>query len=453
MIHPARVTTLAARPERRGRWVLYWMQQAQRTRQNHALEHAVGEANARGLPLLVGFGLTNAYPDANLRHYAFMLQGLRDVARELDERGIRLVVRRGSPDDVALGLAEHAALVVCDVGYLRHQKAWRRRVAEQAECTVVAVETDVVVPVEQASDKREYAARTLRPKIEKLWDQHLQRLVRRRPQLDSRRLRVIGDLDLEHPELDVDRSVLPVRRFTGGSREAERRLRAFIRSRLEGYAGARNEPAAWHVSLLGPYLHFGQISPVDVALRVRNAGTGSEADVAALLEQLIVRRELAANYVHFTPDYDRWSALPDWAKKTLTRHAKDRRPRLYDRKTLDAAQTHDPYWNAAMRELVHTGYMHNTLRMYWAKKILEWSPRPEQALRTTIELNNRYFLDGRDPSSYANVWWCFGLHDRPWAERPIYGSVRSMTAAGLERKYDMDAYQAAVEELVRAESG
>ena len=451
MIHPARLRILAERPDRRGRFVLYWMQQAQRTRENHALEHAVELANARELPLVVGFGLTDDYPGANARHYAFMLQGLREVARELAERRIRFVVRRGSPDAVCLALAEHAAVVVSDVGYLRHQRAWRERVAKDAECPVIAVESDVVVPVEQASDKREYAARTLRPKIRRLWDEHLTRLKRRPVAVDGRKLRVASDVDLDAPELDLDESVPPVRRFTGGASEARKRLRAFVRSRLDGYAEERSEPAAFRVSMLSPYLHFGQISPVDAALSVRDSNSGTEADAGALLEELIVRRELAANYVWFEPNYDRFSALPDWAKKTLRKHAKDARPVLYDRNALEAAKTHDEHWNAAMREMIFTGYMHNTLRMYWAKKILEWSKSPEQALETTIALNNRYFLDGRDPSSYANVWWCFGLHDRPWGERPVYGTVRSMTAAGLERKFDMAAYHAAVEDLVRAE--
>ena len=204
-------------------------------------------------------------------------------------------------------------------------------------------------------------------------------------------------------------------------------------------------------SLLSPYLHFGQISPVEIALRVRRASAGSARDRAAYLEELIVRRELAVNFVHFNDRYDRYDSLPAWARATLEAHRRDPREHRYSRSQLEAAQTEDRYWNAAMREMRHTGYMHNRMRMYWGKKILEWSPTPEAAYATVLHLNNRYFLDGRDANSYANVAWIFGLHDRPWPERPVFGKVRSMTAGGLERKFDMAGYLYLVERLVAAE--
>jgi deoxyribodipyrimidine photo-lyase len=229
-------------------------------------------------------------------------------------------------------------------------------------------------------------------------------------------------------------------------------LRAFVRGRLQGYALERSEPKAWHVSELSPYLHFGQIGVTRIARAVRDGDAGSDEDARTYLEELVVRRELATNYVWFEEDYDRWSALPEWARRTLRQHAKDRREHVYGDKELVACATHDARWNAAMREMVHTGYMHNTLRMYWAKKILEWSESPQIAFERALALNNRYFLDGRDPSSYTNVAWCFGLHDRPWGERPIYGTVRSMTLAGLERKFDMDGYERAVDALVERET-
>ncbi len=178
-----------------------------------------------------------------------------------------------------------------------------------------------------------------------------------------------------------------------------------------------------------------------------------DEDRRSYLEALIVRREPAANFVNYNDDYDRYSCVPGWARATLERHRGDQRPALHEREQLEAAGTRDRYWNAAMREMVHTGFMHNTMRMYWAKKILEWSKTPEEAFATALHLNNKYFLDGRDPNSYANVAWTFGLHDRPWPERPGFGTVRSMNARGLERKFNMQAYLDAVDGRVDAERG
>jgi deoxyribodipyrimidine photo-lyase len=457
MVEDTRCTRLNERDQRRGRYVLYWMQQSQRASFNPALEYAIGVANRAGLPVLVAFGLIDDYPEANLRHYRFMLEGLREVGAGLAERRIKFVVRRGAPGHVAVALAQDAALVVCDRGYLRHQRTWRQDVAARVSCAVIQVEGDLVVPLEAASDKIETAARTLRPKLHRRWDEYLTPLEDATIRLSSLDL-PIDSLDLADIEgvlgrLKLDRSVPPVRRLRGGTTEARRRLCEFLGAKLDGYAEGRSEPAAFQCSLLSPYLHFGQISPVQIALAVRDAKNGADADRRAYLEELIVRRELAANFVRFEPRYDDYAGLPGWARATLDAHRVDPRPHVYPREQLESARTHDRYWNAAMREMVHTGFMHNYMRMYWGKKILEWTPDPETAFQTTLYFNNRYFLDGRDANSYANVAWIFGAHDRPWPERPVFGKVRSMTAAGLERKFDMAAYLRAVEALVDAEGG
>jgi len=451
-VHEARVRPVNDRPPRAGRFVLYWMQQSQRAACNHALEHAVARANALGLPLRVGFGLTDGYPEANARHYRFMLEGLRETAAALAGRGIPLVARRGSPDAVALALARGAAEIVCDRGYLRHQRDWRREVAAHAACPVVEVEADAVVPVALASSKAEWAARTIRPRIHAHLDEMLVGapalpLLRTGGDAAARGL-ALDDVDGLLARLAIDRGVPPVPHlFRGGTREARRRLAAFVAGPLRGYGDGRarlEQPAVSHLSM---YLHFGQISPVEVALAARGA-RGARAGAAAFLEELIVRRELALNFVARNPTYDRWDAIPAWARATLARHARDpRRPR-YRRAQLERAATGDRYWNAAMRDMRYTGYLHNRMRMYWGKKILEWTDEPERAHALALALNNRYFIDGRDASSYANVGWIFGLHDRPWGERPIYGTVRSMTAAGLERKGDMPAFVAAVDARV-----
>ena len=433
-------------------YVLYWMQQSQRTECNHALEYAIDQANKLGKPLVVGFGLMDDYPEANARHYAFMLQGLAEVEQNLRARKIKFVIRHGSPDEVALTLGQNAALVIADRGYLRHQKLWRKKLAQALNRRVVQIETDVLVPVETVSDKREYAARTLRPKLHKLWPEYLKPLASSAPEKSSLNLELKSDFDLTRIDqilntLKLDCSVGPVKRFQGGYSAARRLLNRFVKKNLDGYAEQRSEPAAQQSSMLSPYLHFGQIAALEIALAVQTAQDGIESDAASYLEELIVRRELAINYVQFELDYDKYRALPEWAQKTLAKHKPDPRPHRYTRAQLEAAATHDPYWNAAMQEMLKTGYMHNTLRMYWGKKILQWCRTPEYAFRLALELNNKDLLDGRDPNSYANIGWCFGLHDRPWPEREIFGTVRSMTASGLERKYDMAAYVAWTEGL------
>ena len=444
MIEETRILALNDLPPQAGDYVLYWMQASQRTGFNHALERAVVLANELNLPAVVCFGLMDDYPEANERHYAFMLQGLADVQAKLKRRGIAFVVRHGAPAQAAIELARKAAIVVCDRGYLRHQRRWRDEVADRAGRRVEQVESDVVVPVEEASQKQEFAARTLRPKILRLRDKYtvpLRPVKLRSPSLE---LRIKSDIDVTNPQtalskLKLDRAVGCVRSFVGGEVEAQRRLKQFVAKKLATYADGRREPSAGGTSTLSPYLHFGQISPVDIALRVQQSDAPTE-DREAFLEELIVRRELAVNFVHFALDYDRFDGLPDWARKTLSEQSRDRRYQLYSRGQLEAAATHDPLWNAAQREMNATGFMQNSLRMYWGKKILEWKATPQEAFDDVLYLNNKYFLCGRDPASYANVGWVFGLHDRPWQRRPIFGTVRYMNESGLNRKYDMEAY-------------
>ena len=448
MLHSERIQSLNETAERsNGRYVLYWLQQAQRVASNHALALAIDLANERGLPLVVAFGLMDDYPEANRRHYAFMLEGLAEVARELESRRLRFVLRHGSPDQVALDLAADAAVLVCDRGYLRHQRAWRQNVAERAGCRVVQVESDVVVPVEVASQKAEFGARTIRPKIERQRDHFLAALELPNAETSASGLDLAGDFDPADVDgtlarLKLDTTVGRVERFKGGASEARRRLELFIEEKLNGYADGRNEPVARQCSELSPYLHFGQISPLDLAIAAKKAKGVGQEDRASFLEELIVRRELAMNFVAFTPDYDQFSMLPDWAKKTMAEHGNDQREYVYSEKQLEAGETHDPYWNAAMREMRVSGYMHNYMRMYWGKKIIEWSKSHDEAFATTLRLNNRWFLDGRDPASFANVGWLFGLHDRAWTERPVFGKRRYMNANGLKRKFDIDAYVA-----------
>lgn len=453
-IQKERIQQLNGRAIRQGEYVLYWMQQSQRAECNHALEYSIDFANRLDLPVLVVFGLMDDYPDANARHYRFLLEGLKDVQRSLAERGIKMGVRHGHPVEVALEAGNKAAVIICDRGYMKHQKDWRRQVVDEADCRVVQVESDVVVPVEVVSGKAEYAARTIRPKIQKHVDRFLVELKPCSVNKGSLHL-PFDNLNLEDTDqvlenLKIDRSVAPVSAiFRGGSSQAKKHFQAFLDNRLSHYSENRNQPQTDDTSYMSMYLHFGHISPIYLALQVKQLETAPEENRSDFLEELIVRRELACNFVHYTDDYDSFSSIPDWCRKTLEEHRGDEREYIYTSEQLENAETHDEYWNAAMNEMRVTGYMHNYMRMYWGKKILEWSSNAEQAFQTALALNNKYFLDGRDPNSYANVAWIFGLHDRPWRERPVFGKVRYMSASGLERKCDIEGYVRKVEMLIR----
>ena len=351
-------------PEEKGAYVLYLLQQANRARFNPALEYAIEEANRLGLPVVACFGLLdgkNGFPEANARHYAFLLQGLAEAKAGLEKRGIAFIMRRASPAEVAIDLAKEAALLVLDRGYLAIQKQWYGQIQRQVKRRIVQVEGDVVVPVETASGKHEFAARTLRPKLNRLWDPFIEDLKARPVKHEAKGLGLTGEIDVSDPDtvladMTLDREVGPVKRFVGGEGEARKRLKAFLKGGFEGYGAGRNKPEAAAASHMSPYLHFGQISPVEIALAIREAKAGDDDDRGAYLEELIVRRELAMNHVFYTAGYDSYDkAVPDWARKTLAEHADDERPHRYTEKQLAAGETHDHYWNAAMREMRETG--------------------------------------------------------------------------------------------------
>jgi deoxyribodipyrimidine photo-lyase len=451
MIQPERIKFLNQKAIKKGDYVLYWMQAAQRGECNHALEYAILKANELGVPVLVYFGLTDRLPEANQRHYFFMLEGLREVRMSLKERGIRMAVCCNSPERGAIEFSRQACLVVTDRGYLRVQREWRQAAAQGCDCLVVQVESDVIVPVETASPKEEYAAATIRPKIKKQWAAFLTPLREHEPQKDSLAL-TFDSLDLGDPEkviirLNIDRSVGPVNTLHGGTSAARHHLDMFLKQKLNDYPEQRNDPNRDVLSNMSPYLHFGQISPLFIALEVMK--TGSPAS-EAYLEELIIRRELSMNFVFYNPHYDNYPGLPEWARKTLAEHQKDPRQYLYSLEDLEQARSHDPYWNAAQLEMVHTGKMHGYMRMYWGKKILEWTETPQQGFRFALYLNNKYELDGRDPNGFTGTAWCFGKHDRAWAERPIFGKIRYMNANGLKRKFDADAYVKKIRQITSA---
>ena len=400
---------------------------------------------------MVYFGLTESFPRGNSRHYRFMLEGLRETKKKLEEKGVRLIVARCEPPAGAIELAGRASLLVLDRGYLRIERRWRRLAVEEVEIPVYQVEDNVLVPVEEASDKEEYAAYTLRPKIKDQWGR-FKGSTETEPMKRSSLDLGVSLTDISSAEVDTilegmsfEDEVEAQASFRGGGDRGKERLSNFIDEKLDRFGELRNDPSRDFLSSMSPYLHFGQISPIYIVSQVEEAGGPGKDDY---LEELVVRRELSMNFVHYNDSYDQYgSILPDWARETLREHRRDKRDYVYGLEEFERAETHDPYWNAAQMEMVKTGKTHGYMRMYWGKKILEWSEDPETAYETALYLNDKYELDGRDPNGFAGVAWCFGKHDRAWQEREIYGKVRYMNANGLERKFDVQSYVKRVKNL------
>jgi deoxyribodipyrimidine photo-lyase len=419
--------------------VLYWMSRDQRVEDNWALLHAQDVALAHGVPLVVVFCLVREFLGAGRRQFAFMLDGLKAVSRGLEKKGIGFVLLEGAACDVLPPFVVQwdVASLITDFDPLRIKRAWLERVAASVACPVDQVDAHNIIPAWLVSPKREYGAYTLRPKVQRLLSEFLTPFPTLLPERAARRVAVGSP---EWGAVPGDRAVPEVPGVVGGSAAAHGVLERFMAERLEDYAAASRDPTVPGVSELSPYIHFGQISAQRMASEVQGARVSADGE-AAFLEQLIVRRELSDNFCYYTPNYDSLAAAPEWALETLDNHRDDPREQLYDLPCFEAADTHDPLWNAAQHELLHTGRIHGYLRMYWAKKVLEWSPSPEAALEWVVYLNDRYALDGRDPNGYVGaIWSIAGVHDRPWRERPVFGKIRYMNAAGCRRKFNVDAY-------------
>jgi len=439
-------------PKTNGHYVVYWMQASQRILQNDALAYAIETANTMHKPLLVYFGITGAFPEANRRHYRFMLEGIEELERELQTMGIPLLVH---PYGIAKGLEplyESMAYLVVDRAYTRHERSWRSHVAQKAPCTMMMVETNVVVPVERVSNKEEYSAATLRRKITPMIEEFIEKTALDELSTSSLGLKMpyattdLSDIPALMEALGIPDGVSQCPWMHGGQGSAMVTLKTFISEHLDGYDAKSNDPENPYVSSLSPYLHFGMISPVTIYHEVMKTNL---VDVAPFLEELIVRRELAMNFVQYNALYDSYEGLPEWARRTMAKHLSDERVYCYTKEQLEQAETHDRYWNTAQKELVELGTIHGYMRMYWGKKILEWSKTPQEAFSIALYLNNKYQMDGRDPNGFAGVAWCFGKHDRPWAERAIFGMVRYMNDKGLKRKFKMDGYIQRIEKQLQ----
>jgi deoxyribodipyrimidine photo-lyase len=433
----------AGAPDAEGACVVYWMQRAQRGIDNPALDVAVAAANEVGKPVVVFLAPVPFYPHANLRHYRFLTEGIPDIAEHLEKRNIGFILRR-FPEFSLLRFCDEvkAALVVGDENPMREPESWRRIAAKKLRVPLWTVDADVIVP-SMLLQKAQYAAHIIRPRLQA----QLPRFLVAPENLAARVSwkKPVGVSSLA-PDFDItqdwqlDRSAASVSQWRGGSKEGLRLLRDFVKHKLPGYGTGRNKPESDHTSRLSPYLHFGHIGPITVALAV-DQSSAARADKEAFLNQLITWRELSINLVRFNPDYDNFECGEEWAHRTLAKHVKDRRPVIYSETQLENAETHDPLWNAAQMQMVNTGWMHNYVRMYWAKKILEWTPSPAEAYRIAVKLNDKYELDGRDPNGYAGIAWSIvGKFDRPWFERPIFGQIRYMSGASTGKKFDSKKY-------------
>lgn len=431
-------------------YILYWSQMNRRVESNHALLYAVELANQHRLPVLVYEALTNTYEYANDRLHTFVLEGVPETARRLQKAGIGYVFylrrREGDANDTFYKLAKDAAAVVTDDYPTFIARKHNASVPAKIDVAYFAVDSSCIVPMSEIPH-RQYGAYTIRPRIHRLLPTYLTPA----DPLKVKR-RYDGSLPAFHTEVtsdniatlvascDIDHSVTPSREFRGGSVEAEKRLADFLENKLRSYANGRNEPSKNVTSHMSPYLHFGHISSLEIALRVSAYAKEHKLMADEYLEELIVRRELAFNYARFVEHPGDLKNLPDWCQLNMQKHAKDKRDPLYTPQQFEQAETHDQLWNACQMEMLLRGKIHGYYRMYWGKKVIEWSRSFEEAAQTMIDIHGRYALDGRDPATYTNIFWCFGLHDRPWPERAVFGKMRFMSLDGMKRKTNTQAY-------------
>jgi len=444
MIHSQRVFAFRSADFKKGP-VIYWMSRDQRAADNWALQFARQTALENKVPFLVVFCLVPDFLHAAWRQYAFMLKGLEETATELRGFNIPFYLITGLPGKIVPTFVREtgAGALVTDFDPLKIKSGWKKSVARQVHVPFDEVDAHNIVPCRAASSKQEFGAYTIRPKIQRLLPEFLTDFPRLRRHPFSFKFSIKKNVTPREAlrRLKFDRSVSEVKGFAPGPAAAKKVLKDFLKNRLNAYPGARNDPNRDGQSGLSPYLHFGQIAAQRVALEViRSKGIDTEAR-EAFLEELIIRRELADNFCFYNPRYDSVEGFPEWARRTLNLHHRDKREYVYSVKVFETARTHDSLWNAAQTEMVTQGKMHGYMRMYWAKKLLEWSSSPGQAHKIAVYLNDKYQLDGRDPNGYAGIAWSIGgVHDRAWGERPVFGKIRYMSANGCRSKFDVEAY-------------
>lgn len=444
-----------------GKSVLYVMSRDQRVKDNHTLLLAQKKAIELKLPLVVGFILFPSSGERSYEHFSFMLDGLKEVSDSLESLEISFVMRPGAPRSTLEKLVNdlEPVSIYFDFSPLLGPRSIVKSLAKSTNIPCTVVDTHNVIPVWHASDKREYAAHTFRHKVHKQLEKWIVEPdeLRKHPYASHGTIDSMSFTDAYERIKNIKKSGISINHKSGES-AANQALTGFISSGLEHYALDRNDIAIDKQSNLSPYLHFGQLSALRVALEVMYAvdrepllfskakmasteTNSKEAGMNALFEEMIVRKELSDNFCLFSENYMTIDAAESWSKQTHKEHSDDPREHIYTKKQLEEGGTHDEIWNAAQHELTSTGKIHGYMRMYWAKKILEWTSTPEYAVQIAIYLNDKYSIDGGDPNGYVGVLWSIaGIHDRPWTEREVFGKIRYMNAAGLRRKYDVDAY-------------
>lgn len=433
------VTSSAAGP------VLYWMNRDIRVQDNWALLYAQELAHKQGVSLGVFYNLDPRFIDGGRRQVEWKLQSLKEVEEELSTLDIPFCVVVGSGSTVILDCVRsvQASTVVVDFSPLKPQQKWVHDVEQEFKKDSIGlyeVDTHNIIPAWVASDKCEYAAYTFRPKVHKVLGEFLTEFPVVKKQSESWP-RKVEPINWQQIRKECGVAQLAFVEVQGGTKAGFKEMKQFFAERFNGYSQLRNDPNANGQSELSPYLHYGNIAPQRVALEAQKYERGNTAAYETFIEELVVRRELSDNFCLYNPEYDSFKGFHEWAQKTLNEHRDDLREYVYTKKQFENAETHDPLWNAAQRQMVLSGKMHGYMRMYWAKKILEWTNTPEYALEVALYLNNKYELDGRDPNGYVGVAWSIGgVHDRAWTERPVYGKIRYMNYNGCKRKFDVDAY-------------
>ena len=437
-----RIKALNAEPVGSGA-VLYWMQRDQRVQDNWALLYADERARERKVPLVVTFNMVPSFGVAPLRAYDFMVRGLQEVENELTRLNIPFIVPTGQPEYTIPALVKKYGVgeVVTDFNPMRTPRGWHEDVAKKIKVSLTVVDAHNIVPCFIASDKQEFAAYTLRPKIHR----QLKNFLVPFPKLKSNSINQFEfkpiNWDKIVKTLKIDENVAPVEWLIPGEKAARKVMQHFIDNKLPKYHERRNDPNEDGQSNLSPYLHFGQISAQRVALEVSSEFGVPKDAKEAFLEELIVRRELADNFCYYNSKYDSVEGAHAWAQTTLSEYKNDVREYLYSKEAFESGDTHDELWNAMQMQMVREGKMHGWCRMYWAKKIFEWTKDAQEAIDIALYLNDKYELDGRDPNGVVGVMWSIcGVHDRAWNPRPIFGKIRYMNFNGAKRKFDVKAY-------------
>ena len=448
LVNPRITVRRDGAPKADGKCVVYWMQRAQRGVHNHAVNIAVEVANHLGLPLVVYFAGISNFPSANLRHYVFLQQGLPDIEEDLAKRNISFVMRRAPHESHEKLLADvDAAFAIGDENPMREPEKWRKHLAEKISIPFWTVDTELIVPG-KLIEKAQYGAYTIRPRLYRLLPEYLVPYENPRAKHEWKRPKGFHSdsltEDITKGWTHLDRSVPPVEAWHGGTHAAVKRLKHFTNKIFPHYDTTRNQPDVDGTSMLSPYQHYGHIAGQTIALALE-AATKENPSLAPAKEsffnELIAWRELGVNFVRFSDNYDTAECAEDWAKKSIAEHDRDEREQLYTLKQLEHAETYDELWNAAQIQMTRFGWMHNYLRMYWAKKILEWTPDAATAMKYCVYLNDKYEIDGRDPGGYAGIAWAIvGKFDRPWFDRPIFGKIRYMSGASTGKKFNSKAY-------------